>query len=450
MNPYTMEHIEDVPSMDKDSAMTLVDQGRVAYHHWRNTTLPLRLMGVQRIGKALQTHRTALAEAITLEMGKPVTQSLAEVDKCVRLCEHYSETAEVYLRSREIIEPDLDAIVEYHPLGVILGIMPWNFPFWQVLRFAIPAIAAGNTVIHKPAPQVPRCARLLQELMDQAFGDLKVFQTAWVDEENVAQMIGHPGLSGVALTGSDRAGRAVASLAGLHLKVCILELGGSDPFIVLEDADLDQAIQAAVQSRMSNNGQTCIAAKRYIVHESCYAAFRSGIVQELKQLHQGDPRSTGVFFSCLSRPDLADQLREQVNDALAKGATLAFGQPDDELGTTRYRPQIMEGLTSDMRMGREEVFGPVASLYPFATLDDALRIAHETRYGLGASIWSASPDRAMELARQVEAGAISINGIVRSDPRVPFGGIKDSGFGRELGEEGIRAFCNIKSIIRHP
>ncbi len=445
INPVDGEVLVSYPELTEPQLQDQLSDGQLAYQYWRQRPIAERALYFFKLAKQLESNEARLAKLITLEMGKPFGQARAEIRKCALLCRYYAENAPAFLADqlRKSVAPQSKVI--YQPLGIILGVMPWNFPFWQSLRFAIPTLVAGNTVLLKPAPNVPQSALALQEIMEAVFSDKGVFQTAFLDNDGVAQAIADTRVQGVALTGSDRAGSAVGALAGQHIKRCVLELGGSDAFIVLEDADLESAAKALVQSRVHNSGQTCISAKRLIILEAIAAQFIELIKKEMDALPVGDPFDPETRISALARPDIAENLQRQLAQSIEMGAKveLAGGRVAE---TNYFRPAILSNIQAGMPAFEEELFGPVLSVFIAKDEAAAIELANESKYGLGAAIWSSSRDRAEAIARALEVGAVAINNLLRSDPAMPFGGIKRSGIGRELAGEGLLEFVNIKSI----
>jgi succinate-semialdehyde dehydrogenase/glutarate-semialdehyde dehydrogenase len=383
---------------------------------------------------------------MTEEMGKPIAAAEAEIDKCSWVCRYYAENGDEFLTPHHIRTDGSSSYVSFEPLGVVLAIMPWNYPFWQVFRFAAPALAAGNAVVLKHAPNVPRCATAIESVFQEAGLHADLFQNVMIDNDTVARVIGDPRIDAITLTGSVRAGRAVAARAGAHIKKVVLELGGSDPFVVLADAHLDLAVSVAVASRTQNNGQSCIAAKRFIIEDSVLEAFTERFVGEVGKLRVGDPRDRSVDIGPLARADLRDSLHDQVERSVATGARLQLGGralPGDGFF---YAPTVLSGVRPGMAAFDEETFGPVAAIIRAEDEADALRLANRSRYGLGATVFTGDAARGEKFARGLQAGNVFVNGMVKSDPRLPFGGIKESGYGRELSVFGIREFVNIKTV----
>ena len=419
---------------------------RDAYHLWREEPIAERAGHLKRVATRLRENRGELALLMTREMGKPVTQAESEVEKCAWACEHFAENAPRYLAEEPVKTEASYSAVRCDPLGPILSIMPWNFPLWQVFRFAAPALMAGNTVLLKHAEGVAGCSLAIERQFAAAGFPPGVFTSLLVSHDAVDRLIAHPVVAAVTLTGSVRAGRAVAASAGRHLKKCVLELGGSDPFIVLADADLNEAVEVAAKARTINSGQSCIAAKRFIVEESIAERFEEAFAERMKKLRVGDPKNRETEIGPLARLDLRDALHAQVMDAVDQGARLLTGGKPLEGAGFFYPPTVLSGVVPGMRAFDEETFGPVAAITRADHADHAVRLANHSPFGLGASIWTRNVDRGRDLARRIHAGSVFVNSMVVSDPRLPFGGIKDSGYGRELGRDGIRELVNIKTV----
>jgi len=417
-----------------------------AFAHWRRTGPAERRTALAGAADLLDAEAPSLARLMALEMGKPLAQGEAEARKCALGCRHYAEQGERLLAPRER-DGDGDAVsVRREPLGPLLAIMPWNYPLWQFYRFAAPALAAGNTVLLKHAPNTPKCGLAIEDLMRRAGFPAAVVQNLFLSNEQAARVISDDRVRGVTLTGSTRAGRAVAALAGARVKPTVMELGGSDPFIVLDDADLARAVSVGVEARCQNSGQSCIAAKRFLLHHAIARDFRESFVAAMERRRVGDPLADGTEIGPLAREDLRDRLDEQVRASLAAGASsLCGGRPGEGPGFF-YPPTVLQCDATLGPAAEEELFGPVAALFEFDRDEEGITLANATRYGLGASLWTRDRERAERFIPQLEAGSVFVNGLVRSDPRVPFGGVKDSGFGRELGSEGLDEFVNVKTV----
>jgi len=413
---------------------------------WRDTGFERRAEHLRALAAHLRATRDRYAVIMTREMGKPIREARAEVEKCAWVCDFYAEHASTFLADEEVATDASRSFVTCQPLGTVLAIMPWNFPFWQVLRFAAPALMAGNTCLLKHASNVPLSALAIEEAVRAAGLPEGVFRTLLVPAGAVEAVIADPRVHAVTLTGSEAAGRKVAAAAGAHLKKTVLELGGSDAFIVLEDADLDHAAQVGVTSRYLNSGQSCIAAKRFIVVESVADEFLEAFRARARALRLGDPMDEATELGPMARADLREELHRQVTDTLGAGARAAFGcQPVPGPGSY-YAASALDGVLPGMRAWDEELFGPCAIVIRARDEADAVRIANGSRYGLGGSVWSADAARGERVARALASGAAFVNGLVKSDPRLPFGGVKASGYGRELSSHGIREFVNVKSV----
>ncbi|MFK8103140.1 MAG: NAD-dependent succinate-semialdehyde dehydrogenase [Saprospiraceae bacterium] len=446
INPVDGEVIQAFEALTGVEIAAKLQASTSAYHDWKNQSLAIRQACILQFASRLVLQQEELAQLITLEMGKPIAQSLAEVKKCIWLCEYYAEAAPNLLEPEVIETAAQKSYLRYEPIGAILGIMPWNFPCWQALRFAIPALLAGNVVLLKPAPNVALTSIALATIFKEIIPKQAIFQCLLAEVEDIPAIIKHDLVQGIALTGSDVAGAKVAQIAGAAIKKCVLELGGSDPFIVLADADLALAAKLAAKSRMNNCGQSCISAKRIIVEQAVLDQFLPLFKAALLALKIGDPLDSTTQISTMARADLRDNLNAQFEDAVAKGAKVYLaGGPRTGKGYY-FDPIILTEVQPSMRAYHEELFGPIAVVFGVADEAAAIRLANDTKYGLGAAVWSKDIAKAERLASQLSVGAVAINNLLRSDPRMPFGGIKQSGFGRELGMEGIREFVNIKSV----
>lgn len=413
---------------------------------WAQTPLPDRAERLRRAAQILRQRRDQYAGIITQEMGKLSSEARAEIDKCAAVCDFYAGEGPRFLADAMLASDASRSLIAWQPLGTVLAVMPWNFPFWQVFRFAAPALMAGNTALLKHASNVPRCALAIEEVFREAGFPEGAFQTLMIPASAVEAVIRDRRVHAVTLTGSEPAGRAVAAAAGAVLKKAVLELGGSDPFVVLEDADLELTVQQAVASRFMNAGQSCIAAKRFVVLEGVAEAFLSRFREAVRALRPGDPGHEATTLAPLARTDLRDELHRQVQQSIAAGAVPLEGcEPVPGKGAW-YRPSILDRVGPGMPAYDEELFGPVAAVIRARDEDDALRIANDTRFGLGGSVWTRDAARGEALARRLACGCAFVNGLVKSDPRLPFGGIKDSGYGRELSALGMREFLNAKTV----
>ena len=411
---------------------------------WCNLSIQNRVSFLPQLAKLLLENKEEYANCITTEMHKPISQAIAEVEKCALLCNYYYENAETFLATKHIKTEASESFVTYEPLGVILGVMPWNFPFWQVFRFVVPTIIAGNTVVVKHASNVPKSAKLIQEIFEQAGFPKGCYQDLPIPGSEVANIIANPILKAVSLTGSEQAGIAVATEAGKHLKKCVLELGGSNAFIILEDANLEKTVAIAVNARMQNAGQSCIAAKRFLVHENIAEEFTDKLKVAILNLKTGNPLDKETQIGSLARVDLAEELEVQVQKSIQMGAKLVVGGNRKD---AFYEPTILTNITTEMPVFNEETFGPVAAIITFKTLEEAIELSNQSEFGLGVSIFTQNIDFIKTKISVFNEGAVFINEMVKSDPRLPFGGIKKSGYGRELAEDGIKEFVNVKTVV---
>ena len=426
-----------------DAALSAAVRAQAA---WREVPITERVELLRRTAQVLRAGKARYAEMITREMGKPLPESEGEIEKCAWNCDFYADEAPGYLADEAVASSATESSIVFDPLGVVLAIMPWNYPFWQFFRFAAPAFAAGNGAILKHANNVPQCAMAVEEVMRDAGAPEGLFRTLLIEADQVAGLIADDRIAAVTLTGSTQVGSIVASQAGRALKKQVLELGGSDPFIVLADADVEAAAAAAVKARFINVGQSCVNAKRFIVEDAVADRFVTAFVAGVGQLKIGDPMQRDTSIGPMARANLRDELHRQVQATLAAGATLKLGGRFVEGPGFTYAPTVLDGVTPDMAAFREETFGPVAAIIRAKDADEAVRLANDTEFGLGTALWTSDLARARARARRIDAGAVFINGMVASDPRLPFGGIKRSGYGRELGIYGIKEFVNIKTV----
>lgn len=411
---------------------------------WHNLSIQNRISFLPQLAQLLLENKEEYATCITTEMHKPISQAIAEVEKCALLCNYYYENAESFLAIKSIKADASESFVAYEPLGVILGVMPWNFPFWQVFRFAVPTLIAGNTVVVKHASNVPKSAELIQSIFEQAGFPKGCYQDLPIPSSEVAKVIANPIIKAVSLTGSEQAGVAVATEAGKHLKKCVLELGGNNAFIVLEDANLEKAVATAVNARMQNAGQSCIAAKRFFIQENIAAEFIAQFKVAIQNLKTGNPLAIETQIGSLARPDLAEELEVQVQKSIQMGAKLIIGGNRKE---AFYEPTLLTEVTTEMPVFKEETFGPVAAITIFKTIDEAIELSNQSEFGLGVSIFTQDIDFIKTKISAFNEGAVFVNEMVKSDPRLPFGGVKKSGYGRELAKEGIKEFVNIKTVV---
>ncbi len=446
VNPATGEILETFDETSGQELERTLASAHAAFVEWRTAPFARRAQRLQEAARVLRARKAEYARAMTLEMGKPIVQAEAEVDKCVWVCEYYAEHGEALLAEQPRQTDASRSYVRFDPLGPVLAVMPWNFPFWQVFRFAAPALMAGNAAVLKHASNVPRCALAIEEVFTAAGFPRGLFATVLVGSSAVAALIADPRIVAVTLTGSDLAGSKVAEHAGRALKKTVLELGGSDPFIVLADADLAAAARTAADARLVNSGQSCIAAKRFIVVEPVADRFLERFLDELRSRRVGDPMARETQVGPLARVDLRDALQRQVEESVKRGARLLLGGKIPPGKGAFYPPTLLAAVDKGVPAFDEETFGPVAAVIRAKDETDAVRLANDSAFGLGASLWTQDRARAERVAAQIEAGAVFVNGLVKSDPRLPFGGIKRSGYGRELSEYGIREFVNIKSV----
>jgi len=446
LNPATGERLERFAEWSSEQIGETLAATHRAAAAWRSVPLAERAPLMRRAAAVLRANQDEYARIMTVEMGKPIGQARGEVEKCAWACDYYADTAAEHLAVEPAESDGSQAYVRFDPLGVVLAVMPWNFPFWQVFRFAAPALMAGNGGLLKHASNVPRCALAIEQVFREAGFPADLFRTLMIGSGAVAQVIDDPRVAAVTLTGSDYAGRQVGERAGAALKKSVLELGGADPFVVLADANLDRCCTVATTARTLNAGQSCIAAKRFIVVRERLTEFLEQFQARMAALVVGDPLDEATQIGPLARVDLRDEIHEQVTRSIAAGARLVIGGKVPDGPGAYYPPTILADVAPGQPAYDEELFGPVASVIEAADAADAIRIANDTPFGLGASLWTADTARGEELAAQIDAGSVFINGMVKSDPRLPFGGIKASGYGRELARFGIREFVNVKTV----
>ncbi|HEX7801182.1 MAG TPA: NAD-dependent succinate-semialdehyde dehydrogenase [Pseudoxanthomonas sp.] len=445
VNPATGKVEYTLELMDSATVESILAASASAFPLWSARPLAERGDFLRKVGAQLRSRRDDIQKIMTAEMGKLRKEALAEVDKCADACDYYAEHAAGYLQDQPIATEASNSYVRFEPIGCVLAVMPWNFPIWQVFRFLAPALMAGNVAVLKHASNVPRCADIIAEALRDAGIPAGVFAALHIDNDQAAAVLRDKRVAAVTLTGSERAGRSIAANAGDQLKKCVMELGGSDAFVVLEDADLDKTVASAVASRFGNVGQTCIAAKRFIVVDAIADAFVQRFVDAASRLKLGDPNEETTTLGPMARQDLRDELHKQVRASIAKGAKPLLGcEPD--ASHAGYPASILDAVAPGMAAYDEELFGPVASILRVRDEAEAVKVANDTSFGLGGSVWTGDSERGNRVARQLQCGAAFVNAIVKSDVRLPFGGTKRSGFGRELAEHGIHEFMNIKSI----
>ena len=448
-NPATGETVREFPETPTAELIEILDKASADQCAWADLSTDARVEPIHRLGAHLRTRSDSLAKLITLEMGKPVHEARSEIEKCAWVCDFYASHAPSFLDDEDVEAAEgRRAVISTEPLGLILAIMPWNFPFWQVFRAGIPALAAGNGILLKHAPNVPQCALSIEALFQQAGFPMNLFRTALASEQTIAGAFVHEAVQGVTLTGGTGAGSKVAAQAGSQLKKTVLELGGSDPYLILPDADIEAAAEACAASRMINGGQSCIAAKRFIaVGEATHARFLASLTEAMRTYIPDDPQNLATRLGPLARPDLRNRLHEQVEASVHNGAKRQLGGEIPKRPGNWYPATVLSEVVPGMPAFDEELFGPVAAVIRATDEAHALELANQSAYGLGAGVFTADPARGMDLARRLQAGSVAINDFVKSDPRQPFGGIRKSGHGRELGREGIYEFANRKTIV---
>ena len=448
INPFSGKKVNNYEAHSLQGTNRIINSVDKAFHNWRNTNFQQRAAFMQNLASILRSKKEELAKLMAIEMGKVMREGVAEIEKCAWVCEYYAQNAETMLENETIETQYSLSYVSYQPLGTILAVMPWNFPFWQVFRFLAPTLMAGNTAVLKHASNVPGCALAIEELVREAGFPENVFRTLLVGSSMVEGIIRNPVVKAVSLTGSTPAGRSVAAIAGSELKKCVLELGGSDPYLILKDAQLEQSAIVCATSRLLNAGQSCIAAKRFIVVDEVYSHFLELFTHEMNRAHFGDPCDPEITMGPLARNDLRDELHQQVLDSVKKGAEIVLGGEIPNLRGAFYPPTILENVKPGMPAYDDELFGPVASLIRVKNETEAVKVANDTPFGLGAAIFTKNTVTGSRIAElQLDAGCCFVNDFVKSDPRLPFGGIKQSGFGRELSLHGIREFVNVKTVV---
>ena len=441
--PYNQKVVAEYPLMPDEEIEAMLALSENVFYSWRDKTFAQRADIFLNVAKLLKQKKESLAAIITNEMGKLTKEAIAEVEKCALACEYFAAHAEEFLKDEIYKTNYKKSFAAFQPIGAVLAIMPWNFPFWQVFRFAAPTLMAGNIALLKHAPNVCGCALAMQNLFEESGAEKGVFQTVIADVDVTEKILQHNIIQGLSLTGSERAGSSAASIASKHIKKSVLELGGSDCFIVLSDADIQKAAQVAVTSRMQNAGQSCIAAKRFLIVKDVLDDFVDAVKTELKKLKPGNPFEKETTFAPMARLDLAENLKRQMDESVAKGAEIVLG---GEVDGCNYQPTLLTNVQQGMPAFEEETFGPLFCIIKVNDEEEAIELANNSRFGLGGNIWTKDIDKGISLARKIDSGSVFINSMVKSEPTLPFGGIKKSGYGRELSNHGIMEFVNVKTI----
>lgn len=442
-NPYNQKELKTYNYHTDNELKIILDNAQNTFENWKTKEIKERTKLLQNLANLLEDKKETYAKLMTEEMGKPISQSIAEIEKCVWLCDFYITNAEDFLAD-SIIETDAkESFISYDPLGVVLAVMPWNYPFWQVMRFAVPSLTAGNVGLLKHASNVTSTALAIQDLFEEAGYPKGCFQTLLVNHDQIEDIIENDIVKAVTLTGSEPAGKSIAAVAGKNLKKTVLELGGNNACVVFDDANLDKHIDTMVKARMQNTGQSCIAAKRFIVSEKIYDQFLSRFKDEVSKLNSGNPEDSDTFIGVMAREDLAEELEQQVNKSIDLGAKITLGNKRNK---AYYEPTIITDVTEDMPVFKEETFGPVAAVIKAKDNEHAIKLAANSRFGLGTMIFTENTDNIYNYIGDIPDGALFINDMVKSDPRLPFGGTKASGYGRELSKEGILEFVNKKTV----
>ncbi len=443
INPYNQEIVHEVAEFDKKEVENAIDKADAQHKIWKEIPFSERAVLMKAVGQELKKNAREYGEVITQEMGKPITQSIAEIEKCAALCEYYAENAEKMLANKIIETEAYKSYVSYEPIGIVLAIMPWNYPFWQVMRFAVPALMAGNVAILKHASNVMKSAISIEKAFEKAGFPAGCFTNLPIGSKMVEEIIKNPKVKAVTLTGSEAAGRAVAATAGNEIKKTVLELGGSNALVVFADCNLQKTVKTCVQARFQNAGQSCIAGKRLLVESSIEPAFTKAFIEEVSKLRFGDPLSEETTIGTMARIDLAEELEKQLQDALDKGGEVLLGGKRDK---AYFEPTVVGNVTTDMSIFKEEVFGPLIGITTFKDEKEAVALSNSSAFGLGVTIFTEDLDKAFRLVPKFDEGAVFVNELVKSDQRLPFGGTKNSGYGRELSQDGIQEFVNKKTV----
>jgi succinate-semialdehyde dehydrogenase/glutarate-semialdehyde dehydrogenase len=444
INPYNGKELQSYEELTKKEIKAKLETAQTAFEDWKTTSFDHRSQHVRKVGELLRKNTDEYAKLMTDEMGKPISQSRSELEKCAWLCDFYADKAEVYLAKEHVDTDHFKSYVSYEPLGVILAVMPWNYPFWQVFRFIVPALMAGNVGVLKHASSVMGCAELIDQIFQDAGFPKGCFQNLVIKSDAVEAIIENKIIKAVTLTGSKPAGAAVASTAAKQIKKSVLELGGNNALVVFEDVDIEDTVQKCIEARFQNTGQSCIAGKRLILHESIADEFLEKFTEKVKALNSGDPAEEDTYIGVMAREDLAEELEDLMNTSLEKGAELHYGGTRDK---AYFEPTILTNVTPDMPVFKDETFGPLMAVTTFKTEKEAIQLVNNSKFGLGASLFSKDLKRMEELSSQIKDGAVFINHKVASHPALPFGGTGISGFGRELSHFGIREFVNIKTVV---
>ena len=446
INPATLEVLKTYPTLGDSELSGKLQKANEAFKIWSQSGFEYRAALMLKVVDVLLENKNEYGKLISLEMGKPIAEAILEVEKSTTACRYYAENARVFLANKILNSPHKESLISYEPLGIVYAIMPWNFPFWQVFRCAVPAMMAGNTVLLKHAENVPQCSEILEEIFRKSGFPEGVFTQLMISHEQSDEVIKYDGVKGISLTGSERAGSQVASIAGKMIKRTVLELGGSDPFIVLADADIEKAAETGAKARMQNAGQSCIAAKRFILEKGIAQKFLDIFVKKIEALTLGNPLDSKTQIGPLARPDLVDTLEKQIEKTVELGGKIISGGKRPDLKGNFYLPTIIMNIPKNSPAYSEELFGPCASVFIAENENEAIELANDTSFGLGASLWTKDKAKAMKLAGKIQSGSVFLNAMVKSDATLPFGGIKKSGYGRELSEVGIHEFVNIKTI----